>query len=240
MPYLPIFFISTLAATLQASLGFGYGVIGMSLFPLVMPYVPSITLCTISAPLSNVIVVCRYFREIQWRKLWLPMFLSLIASTAISQVVVTQTEELLKQILGIFLILLALYFLLFKNRIKIKGTSVSGSICGILSGLGGGFFGVNGPPAVIYFMAAAQGDNRKYLATAQMFFFVLNVHITVIRILDGVVTKELLWMALVGILGVGVGTLLGLKIFKRLNMNALYYFVYLFMIGMGVFTFLTA
>ena len=240
MLYLSIFLISCLAATLQASLGFDYGVIGMSLFPLVLPYIPSITLCTISAPISNGIVVVRYFSHIQWKKLWLPLALSLAASTIISRVVVAQTERLLKQILGVFLILLALYFLLFRSRIKLKGSAVSGSICGILSGLGGGFFGVNGPPAVIYFMAATQGDNQKYLATAQMFFLVLNVHITILRALDGTITTQLLLAALVSILGVGGGTLLGLKLFKRLNVSSLYYFIYLFMIFMGIFTYLTA
>lgn len=238
--YLPVFLISTLAAALQASLGFGYGVVGMALFPFVLPYMTSLTLCTVSAPLSNGIVVARYRKYIDWSRLWLPLLFSLAASTAISRLVANQAEGILKQILGVFLVILALYFLLFKDRIKIKGSPFSGSICGLLSGLCGGLFGVNGPPAVVYFMAAAEGDNKTYLATTQTYFLVLNIHLTLMRILNGAATIEVLYAATAGIAGVGVGTLVGLKIFKRLNLTALYRFVYLFMAAMGVFIFFTA
>lgn len=212
----------------------------MALFPFVLPYMTAVTLCTVSAPLSNVIVAIRYRRFIQWRKLWLPLVLALTASAVMSCLIASQAEGTLKQLLGIFLVLLALYFLLFKDRIKVRDTLLTGSVCGLLSGLCGGFFGVNGPPAVVYFMAAADGDNRRYLATAQTFFLVLNIHITVMRIFNGAATMEMLYAALVGTAGVGAGTLIGLKIFKKLDLTSLYRFVYLFMAIMGAFIFFTA
>ena len=237
---LMIFLISALAAAMQASLGFGYGVIGMALFPFVESYMTSVTLCTISAPLSNVLVTIRYRRSIQWRKLVLPLIFSLAASTAMSWLIVQQAEGVLKRFLGIFLVLLAAYFLLFKNRIKAKDSPLTGSICGFLSGFCGGFFGVNGPPAVIYFMAAAKGDSQRYLATAQTYFLVLNIHITIMRVISGAVSDGIVRTAIIGLGGVGVGTLVGLKIFKKLDLSSLYYFIYLFMAAMGMFIFWTA
>lgn len=240
MSYLLVFLISAMAAGLQASLGFGYGIVGMALFPFVLPYVTSLILCTVSGTLSNAIVAIRYRKYIQWDKLWLPLILSLVASTVMSRLVADQAEGTLKQILGIFLVVLSLYFLLFKERIKIKGSPLSGGICGLISGLCGGFFGVNGPPAVIYFMAAAEGDNKRYLATAQAYFLILNIHITLMRFLNGAAITKVFYATVAGIAGVGAGTLIGLKIFKKMDLTALYRFVYLFMAVMGVFIFLTA
>lgn len=62
--------------------------------------------------------------------------------------------RLLEQLLGVTLIAVSLYFAFFSKRIKVKPSIPTQIVAGSLSGLMGGFFGMQGPPAVLYFVSS--------------------------------------------------------------------------------------
>ena len=139
----------------------------------------------------------------------------------------------LKQALGVILIVLSLYFLFFSKRIKVKATPVTGTVAGSVSGVLSGFFGMGGPPMVLYLMAATD-DPMIYLATSQFQFASTGAYNFIVRALNGMITIDLLGWFAVGLIGLAGGIGIGTMIFKRLSAKHLKLCVYLFMVIVGI------
>ncbi len=56
--------------------------------------------------------------------------------------------------IGAALVAFAAFFLLFSNRIRIEANPMTATMSGVASGLMGGFFGMPGPPIVLYYSVA--------------------------------------------------------------------------------------
>ncbi len=78
------------------------------------------------------------------------------------------------------LILIGIYFMLFSTRIKLPTTKRVQVRAGALSGLMGGFFGMQGPPAVLYFIQS-EPTKEHYMSMAQTYFLIGNVMMTGVR-----------------------------------------------------------
>ena len=75
------------------------------------------------------------------------------------------------------LILISIYFMLFRQCIKLPTTKSVQVGAGTLSGLMGGFFGMQGPPAVLYF-SQSEPTKEHYMAMAQTYFLIGNMMMT--------------------------------------------------------------
>ena len=79
-------------------------------------------------------------------------------------------ENIVKAILGILIILFSFYSLLSKNEIQLKSDNKAWLfICGFLSGIFGGAYGLNGPPLVIY-GHLRNWTPKNFRATLQAYF----------------------------------------------------------------------
>ena len=107
-------------------------------------------------------------------------------------------------------------------------------ITGLISGAANGLFGMGGPPAVMYMMAATK-NKEEYLSTIQFFFLMSGLANTAARIWNGALTQEVRKLCLISIAGMLFGGLAGSKVFKRLSQEQLGKFVYGFMMVMGIF-----
>jgi uncharacterized membrane protein YfcA len=92
--------------------------------------------------------------------------------------------QYLKMFLGLLLMLVAIFFAFFPNRIKISPSIRNGLITGALSGIGAGFAGIGGPPLAIYFLSALN-DKEKYIGTIQFYFTLTNGGGIFSRLLNG-------------------------------------------------------
>jgi uncharacterized membrane protein YfcA len=123
------------------------------------------------------------------------------------------------------LILTSIYFAFFNTRIKLK-INIPTQVCaGTLSGLMGGFFGMQGPPAVLYFLQSAK-DKNCYMALAQTYFFLGNLSMLIFRAFNGFLTRYVGWGYLYGVGGVAIGMMIGGFVFDRLPARAFKYVVY--------------
>lgn len=141
--------------------------------------------------------------------------------------------------LGAVLILTSLYFAFMSNRIKLKPTMQVQIGAGTLSGLMGGFFGMQGPPAVLYFLAS-EPDKNHYIAMTQAYFLLGNLLMTFMRAGNGFVTSSVGISYLYGLGGVAVGTSLGAYVYKHIPANILKYLVYAYIGISGVIVIITA
>ena len=90
-------------------------------------------------------------------------------------------DHILRRILGVALILISIYFMLFSTRIKLPARTCSLARArttkkvqvgaGALSGLMGGFFGMQGPPAVLYFIQSEPTKEHYMAKSIQRLFY---------------------------------------------------------------------
>lgn len=221
-----IFLLSIGASFVQRTTGFGFGIFIMTMLPFFVPsYGEATALSGLLAMTTSLPIVWRLRRFVCWQRLWL-IQLTFVFVSAIAIFWLTSIEDrLLHLILGCVLVAVSIYFAVFSQRIKLPATKPVQISAGTLSGLMGGFFGMQGPPAVLYFISS-EPSKEHYMAMAQTYFLIGNAMMTVVRMYNGFVTQAVLTDYLYGIGGVAIGTMLGAYVFSRIPTRLFRYIVY--------------
>lgn len=229
-----LFLASLGAAFVQRVSGFGFGIFIMTLLPYLLPsYGEATTLSGLLALVTSAIIVYKIHRFIQWKKL-LPILITfLIVSYFSVWFVAAASEGFLKKILGGILILVSIYFFFFSDKLKLKPTMLVQVSMGVISGIMGGLFGMQGPPAVLYFIACTDKKN-DYMALAQTYFLVGNVMMSFYRAQNGFLTIEVAQAWCYGVPAVLLGTWIGSLVFSRISIRLLRQIIYAYMAVSGV------
>ena len=177
--------------------------------------------------------------HICWRRLIPILTTFIIVSAAAICLLARIHDNTLRRVLGIVLILTGIWFAFFKDRIRI-GTSIPWQAgAGFLSGIMGGFFGMQGPPAVLYFISS-EPSKEEYMAMTQTYFLIGNAMMTIVRGANGFVTAHVGKCWVFGLAGVAAGTLLGSWAFRKIPGKVFPYIVYSYICISGVIILLTA
>jgi len=236
---LSIFLLSIGASFIQRTTGFGFGIFIMTMLPFLMPsYGEATTLSGLLALTTSAAIVWRLRRYVSWQRLW-PILLTFVVVSTVAIFALTRIgDHVLRRILGVALILISIYFMCFSQRIKLSASRRVQVGAGALSGLMGGFFGMQGPPAVLYFIQS-EPTKEHYMAMAQTYFLVGNVMMTVVRACNGFLTATVLTDYLYGLGGVVLGTLLGALVFSRIPSRLFRYVVYAYICISGAIILIT-
>ena len=229
-----IFLLSIGASFVQRTTGFGFGIFIMTMLPHFMPtYGEATTLSGILAITTSAVIAWRLRRYVTWQRMW-PILLTFMIVSTMAIFVLTRIEDhILRQILGVALIVISIYFALFSQKIKLSTTKQVQVGAGTLSGLMGGFFGMQGPPAVLYFIQS-EPTKEHYMAMAQTYFLIGNTMMTLVRAYNGFFTTTVLTDYSFGLGGVIIGTTLGAYVFKRIPNRVFRYVVYAYIGVSGV------
>ncbi len=222
------------AAFVQRVSGFGFGIFIMTILPYLMPsYGEATTLSGILAAVTSSIIVWHMHKYIAWRKL-LPILLTfLVVSWGAVQFVAAAGDGVLKRILGAVLILTSIYFFFFSEKIHIRPTLPMQLSMGTLSGVMGGLFGMQGPPAVLYFLASTE-RKEEYMALVQCYFLIGNLVMTVYRAQSGFLTHTVCVSWCYCLVAVLIGTWIGAKVFRMIPIKVLRKIIYAYMGVSGV------
>ena len=214
------------ASFIQRTTGFGFGIFIMTMLPFLMPtYGEATTLSGLLAITTSAAIVWRLRNYVTWQRLW-PILLTFIIVSTIAIFALTRIEDhILRRILGVALILISIYFMLFSTRIKLPTTKKVQVGAGALSGLMGGFFGMQGP--------------EQYMAMAQTYFLIGNLMMTGVRSYNGFFTTTVAVDYLYGLGGVIIGTILGAYVFKHIPSRIFRYIVYAYICISGVIILMT-
>lgn len=217
------------AAFVQRVSGFGFGIFIMTVLPYLMPsYGEATTLSGMLAAVTSVIIVWHMHKYIQWKKL-LPILITfLVVSWFAVQFVASAGDGMLKRILGGVLILASAYFFCFSERVHIRPTWPMQLSMGTISGVMGGLFGMQGPPAVLYFLASAE-RKEEYMALVQCYFLIGNLVMTVYRAHSGFLTQTVCISWCYCLVAVLVGTWIGAKVFRLIPIKVLRKIIYAYM-----------
>lgn len=229
-----LFLFSLGAAFVQRVSGFGFGIFIMTVLPYLMPsYGESTALSGLLASVTSLIIVVRMWRHIHWKRL-LPVLATFwIVSYFAVQCISLVGDGALKRVLGAVLILVSIYLYFFSKKVQVKATLPVQITAGTLSGVMGGFFGMQGPPVVPYFLAS-EPTKEGYVAIAQSYFLLGNLGMTFYRAGSGFLTPAVGQAWCYGVVAVLIGTYLGTLVFNRISALTLRKIVYLYMAVSGV------
>ena len=229
-----IFLLSIGASFVQRTTGFGFGIFIMTMLPFFLPtYGEATTLSGLLAITTSAVIVWRLREHVIWKRLWTILLTFIIVSTIAIFALKRIEDHILRQILGVALIVISIYFALFSQKIKLPTTKKVQVGAGTLSGLMGGFFGMQGPPAVLYFIQSVP-SKEHYMAMTQTYFVIGNVMMTFVRAYNGFFTTTVLTDYCFGLGGVIIGTTLGAYVFKHIPNRFFRYIVYAYIAVSGV------
>lgn len=231
----PILLVAFFGAAIQAVTGFGAPIVMMAFYPHWMPYAESIALAHTIAMAGVLTLVIRYRRHIDWKVLW-PLAIPALAIGAIAVLLsLSLRSTLMTRLLGLFLVLTALFFLFLQGRVTIRACPKNGILAGLASGLCNGLFGISAPPAALYLMNGL-AQKEAYLATLQTFFLLSNIESMAMRFAYGAYQDISLALLALGWLAIFLGTLCGNVLFRRLPLTHLRPLVYLFVAIAGLWS----
>lgn len=217
MQYFLIILVTLAGSVIQRVTGFGFGIFAMMFLPYFFEiYGEANALTGLLSAFSTIIVTLSLFRHVHWKNIIFPVAGSMLMTFLAVTFMKGQNDSLLKIMLGVALILMSLYFILFSDKIHIRPTWYGGLIAGCLSGILNGLFAMGGPPVVVYFMESEK-EPKRYLATIQAFFALTNIYSSAVKAAAGYVSMTVLLCFAVGCAGMLAGLLIGRLIFSRLN-----------------------
>lgn len=217
----------------QSVAGFGGAII-------MMIFLPAFFSMTAAPAVSDMInmTLCyalfwRYRKSINYKMIIVPSLLYL----AVSMVVINESGNMntgfIKLLLGVFLILLAMYLLFFSGKMEVKASWKLSIGCAVLAGVTGGLFGITGPIVSLYYLAAVK-EKEEYLGTINAFFTITGTFNVFSRIYNGFLSAEYIPGILLGIVAIQIGCRIGGKIVHRLDLEIMRKCVYGLMILSGV------
>jgi len=224
------------ASFTQRVTGFGFGIFIMTALPYLMPtYGEATALSGLLALLNAGTTFIKVYHYVDWKKLAiiLPTFVavSFFSVRAVSSI----DSHLMRYVLGGLLVLVSVYFFVLGGNIRMKPSASVQVTMGTISGLMGGFFAIQGPPAVIYFLSCTE-TKQQYIALTSAYFIVSNTMMSIFRSVHGLVTSTVLEYFLAGIPAVFVGIWLGHKVQDKLPVGTMRKLVYAFMALSGLIT----
>lgn len=224
---------SFLGAFIQRVSGFGFGIVVMMIFPLMISHGEATTLSGLISLLASAFVAYSMRRHIRWKLVLICLVAYTVTNALAVAFVQSADTELLRRLLGGALLLLSLYFLFFSKKINLRPTPVNGCIAGGLSGIMGGMFSMGGPPMVVYYLSACDSGDQ-YLATIQAFFALANVISTATRLAGGMITARVCWLLPGSIAAMLLANALGKRVYGTLSPQRLKAVVYGFMAISGL------
>ncbi len=239
MLYLSIIFSCIIAGVIQGVSGFGAGIVFMSVVPFFLSLLSSAAISNVMGLVLNILMVYRYRHHIQKEHILIPSLFFIIGSTLSIYGSTYIDLSYLKILFGLFLIILAIYFYFFSEKTKIQANLLTMFLCGFISGVCDGLFGVGGPLMVLFFLALTT-RKEDYLGTISTFFFIVCTFNLGLRIYRGLLTIDLLPYSLCAVLFVLIGLFLGNKIVDRVNDQKLKQITYLLIGISGMLTFVTS
>lgn len=231
--YIVIFLAAAMAGVIQTVTGFGAAVFMM----LIMPYyfdmvtAPAIT-SAITVGLSAALA-WKFRRHIQWGNCLFPSVVYLVFSITSIHFAQKLDLEVLSLSFGVFLVLLAVYFMIFSDKIVVQANRKTAALCAMISGITSGFFGIGGPLMAIYFISAIK-EKESYIGTIQFLFAFTNIVNLFARIAKDIFTIELLPVTLLGFVGITLGKKAGLQILDKIEPGRIKKLVYAFVAVSGI------
>ena len=185
-----------------------------------------------------IIVMYRFYRFIDWKTLLAPTFGMVIGKVLGILLLGSIGNDLFKKLLGLFLFLFALYFFFMGDKLQIRPTHTKGFLLGSMAGFVGGLYNISGPFLAIYYFPLLK-DKNTYYATLNAAFVPAVIVGSITHIAVGNLTVANIPLIVACLISSALGTLLGVKLFLRIDRTLVAKCLYGYTAAMGLFLMIT-
>lgn len=231
--YLLLVLIAFCAGFIQGFSGFGSVLLSLPLLALfleVKTAIPIVALCGVALSLFLLVQLRQHW---EWKKVY-PLCLGSIPGAPVGVWFLNRTDaQWIQWIVGVLLLLYALYGLLLKPTVRTMGTRWV-YFFGFIAGCLGGAISASGPPVIVYTSLQSWSKNQIKV-TLQGFFVISGVVVIISQAIGGLVTERVLWYSLAALPLLLGGTWVGSLLYGRVKEET-YRRVLLSLLGfLGVF-----
>ncbi len=221
-----ILIISFFASLVRSTLGFGEALIAVPFFLLFLPVDVAVPLAVMLSIVIALVVVIQDHKKIHFHSAkWLIIYAVLGLPLGIL-ILTYANETIVKTGLGLLIILYSLYSLYFtKNKALEEDNKFWLFICGFLSGVFGGAYGLNGPPLVVY-GNLRQWSAKHFRATLQAYFLPVSLLSVVGYYSKGLITTQVNIYFLYSLITTIPAIFLGRYLNHKLKDGAFFKYVY--------------
>lgn len=233
--FIYILIISFIATLVRSTFGFGESLVAVPLFSIFIPLSVAVPLSVLISVLVALVVVIQDHRQIHLNSAKWLIFFAILGIPIGLLILIYGNGFWVKIGLGALIILYSLYAMFGKNTFHLqKDNKYWLFICGFLSGVLGGAYGVNGPPLVVY------GNMRKwsakeFRATLQGYFLPASFIGILGYLFKGLITLQVLKYFAVSLPAVFPAIFLGRYLNHRLQGDSFFKYVYAGLLFIGAF-----
>ncbi len=214
--------IVLIAFFVRATIGFGSGLISVSLLTIFLPIRITVPAVFILDFLGSFMLGAYDFKEVNWNDLSYLLPATVFGLLSGAYILKYANPQKLTIFLGIFILMYIIYALKVKqDKLPYVKNSV-GAPLGFLGGLIGSLYGGGGPPIVAYLQMKHQGK-RTFRATFQIVAITDSIFRAVIYASLGLLTIKVLKFSAILIPSLLVGLFLGNKLHFIINQKTFYY-----------------
>ena len=227
MAFMVIGIASVLAGFLQAVTGFGSPMILMMVVPYFYSMVEAPAVANSISIWLAATLAWKFRKHIDWKSGLFPTAIFFLFNVVSAQYAKEIDLKFLSLAFGVFLVVLAAYFFLFSKKKPFPANWITAVLCGSISGITSGLFGIGGPLMAIYFVTATK-TKENYIGNLQFLFTTSTLASMAIRVVNGIYTVDMLPITLVGVACIMVGKRLGLRLLNKLDPEKTKKIVYAF------------
>ena len=229
-----VLLISFIASLVRSTMGFGESLVAVPLFLFFLPAEVAVPLSVMLSVVIAALILLQDYKKVHFQSAkWLLVYAAIGIPFGVLILIYTN-EVLIKIILGTLLLIYSLYSL-FKQSTKLlaEDSKIWLRVCGFLSGVLGGAYGLNGPPLAIY-GHLRQWSAEPFRATLQAYFLPASLLGLIGYYAKGLVTTEVnhyfLWALLTTIPAIYLGRCLN----RRIDNVRFFRYVYWGLVGVGI------
>ncbi|HVU94061.1 MAG TPA: sulfite exporter TauE/SafE family protein [Puia sp.] len=229
-----IVLISFVATLVRSTFGFGESLVAVPLFVLFIPLEVAVPLSVLISVLVALVVVIQDHRDIHLESAkWLIVYA--VPGIPFGLLILLYGNEYwVKIVLGVLIAGYSVYMLRARNVFRLEADSRGWLfVCGFLSGVLGGAYGVNGPPLVVY-GNLRQWSAKHFRATLQAYFLPASLIGVAGYAMKGLVGRVVLSDLLICLPVVAPTIFLGRYLNRKLAGSAFFRYVYWGLVGIGL------
>jgi len=235
-----ILIICFIASLVRSTLGFGESLIAVPLFLLFLPVEIAVPLSVMMSIVIALVVVIQDHHKIHFNSAkWLILY-AIPGIPAGIVILIYGSEIFIKAGLGALIILYALYSLFVKSNKRLKeDNKLWLFICGFLSGVFGGAYGLNGPPLVVY-GNLRQWSAKHFRATLQAYFLPVSIISVLGYYAKGLITSQVNTYFLFSLITTIPAVFLGRYLNHKLKNDSFFKYVYWGLVVIGLILIMTS
>lgn len=203
------------AGVITGLTSFGFALVTVPLLVIVLPPKVVVPLASLLAGIGGLLIFMEVRPWVDLRRISLLILAGVIAIPFGTYLLLVTPANTLKALIGAVTTLSALAFLLGFSR-PIRREQAASVPIGLLSGLLGGSTAMSGPP-VILFMSNQGVSKQVFRANINVYFTIIKLWTITNQAAAGLITSDVLSWAALSLPALFIGTLLGMRLTRRVE-----------------------